>query len=153
MPSFEDMPSQEASVESEKTIEEMKKKIEVLERTMEEQRLRAERDAQGAGKEGGAGGGTRGEGTAGRQQAASTVPTPGLEARSGMSLPSLYRPSLSQSRPPKFDNVEAHFSMWRSKFLAYLSSLGCLHVLSSTANPVMVGFAGGISLQTFPPGD
>ena len=28
--------------------------------------------------------------------------------------------------------------MWRSKFEAYLSSLGCLHVLS-TSTPVMVG--------------
>ena len=74
-----------------------------------------------------------------REQAASTVPTPGLGAHSGMSPnTSLYRPSLSQSRPPKFDNIEAHFSMWRSKFEAYLSSLGCLHVLS-TSTPVMVG--------------
>ncbi|MEP5350744.1 MAG: hypothetical protein ABJZ75_00185, partial [Luteolibacter sp.] len=62
MPSFEDMPSQEASVESEKVIEEIRKKIEVLDRTMDEQRQRAERDAQGAGTEGGGGGGRRGEG-------------------------------------------------------------------------------------------
>ena len=92
-------------------------------------------------RRGGAGGGTRG-GAAARQQATSTVPTPGLEAQSGTSLPSLHRPGLTQSRPPKFDNVEAHFSTWRSKFLAYLSSLGCLHVpinSNTTANPVVVG--------------
>ena len=29
--------------------------------------------------------------------------------------------------------------MWGSKVLAYISSLGCLHVVKATANPVMVG--------------
>ena len=29
--------------------------------------------------------------------------------------------------------------MWRSKFLAFLSSVGCLYVPKATDNPVMVG--------------
>ena len=29
--------------------------------------------------------------------------------------------------------------MWRSKFQAFLSSIGCLYVLRATDNPVMVG--------------
>ncbi|CAM9330932.1 unnamed protein product, partial [Laminaria digitata] len=40
--------------------------------------------------------------------------------------------------PPKFDNVPEHYAMWRSKFGAYISSLGHLHVLNATV-PVMVG--------------
>ncbi|CAN0528510.1 unnamed protein product, partial [Laminaria digitata] len=45
---------------------------------------------------------------------------------------------LTQARPPKFDNVPEHYAMWRSKFGAYISSLGHLHVLNATV-PVMVG--------------
>ena len=132
------MSSLEASVAIEKMLN-MQEKIEVLERMMEEQRLGAERDApreRTEGTGGGGGGGTRE--AAAREQAASTMPTPELGAQAGMSLPSVYRPSLTQSRPSNFENIEAHFSMWRSKFEAYLSSLGCLHV-SITSNPVMVG--------------
>ncbi|CAM9658717.1 unnamed protein product, partial [Laminaria digitata] len=40
--------------------------------------------------------------------------------------------------PPKFDNVPEHYAMWRSKFGAYISSLGLLHVLNATVL-VMVG--------------
>ena len=67
------------------------------------------------------------------------MPTSGLGAQSGMSQLSLSRPNLIQPRPPKFDNIEAHFGMWRSKFKACLSSLVCLYVLKATDNPVMVG--------------
>ena len=131
------MSSQEASVASEKLLK-MQGKIEVLERMIEEQRLGAERDAPREGTEGGGDGGVRGEAAA-REQAASTVSTPGLGAHPGMPPNTyLYISSLSQSRPQKFDNIETHFIMWRSKFEAYLSSLGCLHVLS-TSHPVMVG--------------
>ena len=130
------MSSQEASVASKKMLN-LQEKIEVLERMIEEQRLGAERDAPREGTEGGGGGGARE--AAAREQAASTVPTPGLGAHSGMSPTTyFYRPSLTQSRPPKFDNIEAHFSTWHSKFEGYPSSLGCLHVLN-TSEPVMVG--------------
>ena len=78
--------------------------------------------------------------TAARDSTSSTpMPTSGLGAQSGMSQLSLSRPNLTQTRPPKFDNIEAHFGMWRSKFMACLSSLGCLYVLKATDNPVMVG--------------
>lgn len=46
-------------------------------------------------------------------------------------------PILTQSRPPKIDNIEAHFDSG-SKFQAYISTIGCLHVLRPTENPVMV---------------
>ena len=29
--------------------------------------------------------------------------------------------------------------MWRSKFQAFLSSIGCLYVFKATDNPIMVG--------------
>ena len=35
--------------------------------------------------------------------------------------------------------IRDSFGMWRSKFKACLSSLGCLYVLKATDNPVMVG--------------
>ena len=96
---------------------------------MEEQIVRAERDALVAETERLA--------AIEREGAASAVPTSGPGAPTGTSSLSLFRP-LTQARPPKFDNVPEHYAMWRSKFGAYISSLGHLHVLNATV-PVMVG--------------
>lgn len=39
-----------------------------------------------------------------------------------------------------FDNVAEYFGMWSSKFEDYyIPSLGCLHVLRTTADTLMVG--------------
>ena len=46
---------------------------------------------------------------------------------------------LASTKTLKFNNVEPHFGMWRSTFQAFLSSSGCLYVLKATDNPVMVG--------------
>ena len=123
----------------ESVIQELRDEIDVLQRRVEEQKLRAQRDALATEVEKGAGGGRRRDAAARNSTSSSTMPTSGLGAQSGMSQLSLSRPNLTQPRPPKFDNIEAHFGMWRSKFKACLSSLGCLYVLKATDNPVMVG--------------
>ena len=125
----------ESREREQREIREMKHEIEVLQRKMEEQKLRAERDALHAEVARGAGGGRSGETTA----RDSTLSPAGLAAQSGTSQISLSRTNWSQLKPPKFDNVEAHFGMWRSRFQAFLSSVGCLYVLKATDNPVMVG--------------
>ena len=123
----------------ESVIQELRDEIDVLQRRVEEQKLRAQRDALATEVEKGAGGGRRRDAAARNSTSSSTMPTSGLGAQSGMSQLSLSRPNLTQPRPPKFDNIEAHFGMSRSKFKACLSSLGCLYVLKATDNPVMVG--------------
>ena len=127
----------DANVVAEEELRDMRENIENLQRTVEQQRLRAQRGALLAEAGSGAAGERREEAAARDAASTTTVPTPGQGARTGTSHVSLSRPSLTQSRPPKFDNVEAHFGMWRSKCQAYLSSLGCLHALKSTASPVM----------------
>ena len=100
----------EESKESEE-MRDMRDEIEVLKRTLGEQKLRAQRDALAAEVERGAGGGRRRE-TAARDSTSSTpMPASGLGAQSGMSQLSSSRPNLTQTRPPKFDNIEAHFRM------------------------------------------
>ena len=117
----------------------MKHDIEVLRRKMEEQNLRAERDALHAEVARGAGEWRSRETTARDSTSSPAVPTSGLAAQSGTSQISLSRMNWSQLKPPKFDNVEAHFGTGRSKFQAFLSSITCLFVLKATDNPVMVG--------------
>ena len=46
---------------------------------------------------------------------------------------------LVSIKPARFDDIEAHFGMWRSKFQAFLSLVGCLYVFKATDIPVMVG--------------
>ena len=87
----------------------------------------------------GAGGGRSGEATARDPTSSTAVPTSGLATQTGTSQITLSRPNLTQLRPPKFDIIEAHFGMLRSKFQAFLSSTGCLYVLKTTDNPIMVG--------------
>ena len=96
--------SQEASVASEVKMQEMREKIEVLERTIEEQRLRAERDAPRTRVEGGGGGGGERRSTC---EAAKAVDCAGTWAGSPIRHVTtfFYRPNLTQSRPPKFDNI------------------------------------------------
>ena len=103
----------------------MKQEIEVLRRKAEEQKLRAERDALHAEVVRGAEGGKSGEATARDSTSSPAVPTSGLAAQPGTQL-FLSRLSWSQLTPPNFDNVEAHFGMWRSKFQAFFSSTGCI---------------------------
>ena len=98
---------------------------------MEEQKLRAEMEALQAEVARGAGGGKSGEATARDPTSSPAVPTSGLATQTGTSQLTLSRPNLTQLRPPKFDNIEAHFGMWRSKFQAFLSSIGCLYVLKA----------------------
>ena len=117
----------------------MKHEIEVLRRKMEEQKLRAERDVLHAEVARGAGEGRSRKTTAQDSTSSPAVPTSGLAAQSGTSQISLSRPNWSQLKRHKFDNVEAHFGVWRSKFQAFLSSVGCLYVLEATDNPVMAG--------------
>ena len=123
----------EASVlerqKAERHIQGMKPKIEVLRRKVEEQKLRAKRDALHAEVARGAERGRSGQATARDSTSSPAVPTSGLAAQPGMSQLSLSPPNWSQLKPPKFDNVKAHFRMWRSKFQALLSS----------DNPAMVG--------------
>ena len=116
----------------------MKHKIEVLRRKVEEQKLRTERDALHAEVARGAGGGRSGETTARDSTSSPAVSTPGLAAQPGTLQICLSRPNYPQLKPPKFDNVEAHFGRWRSKFQAFLSSAGCLYVFKATDNPMMV---------------
>ena len=106
---------------------------------MEEQKLRAEMEALQAEVARGAGGGRSGEATARDPTSSPAVPTSGLATRTGTLQLTLSRPTLTQLRPPKFDNIEAHFGMWRSKFQAFLSSIGCLYVLKATDNPILTG--------------
>ncbi|CAN0563777.1 unnamed protein product [Laminaria digitata] len=79
---------------------------------MEEQLVRAERDALVAETERLAA--IEREGAAARG-AASAVPTTGPGAPTGTSGLSLFCP-LTQARPSKFDNVPEHYAIWRSKF-------------------------------------
>lgn len=97
------------------------REIEVLQRTVGEQRLRAQKDTLLAEAGRGAGGGRRGE-AAVRESTPTTLPTPGQGAQSGTSQIYLCRQSLAHSKPPKLDNVEAHFGMWRRKSVSTLSS-------------------------------
>ena len=88
----------------------MREEIEVLKRALEEQKLRAEMEELQAEVARGAGGGRR-EATARDPTSSPAMPTSGLGAQSGMSQLSLSRPNLTQPRPPKFDNIEAHFGI------------------------------------------
>ena len=117
----------------------MKEKIEVLQRTVEEKKLRAEMEVLQAEVARGAGGGGSGEATGRESTSSPAVPTSGLATQTDTSQLSLSRPNLTQLRPPKFDNIETHFGMWRSKFQAFLSSISCLYILKATDNPIMVG--------------
>ena len=101
---------------AERESREMKQEIEVLRRKVKEQKLRAERDALHAEVARAAEGG-RSEGATARDSTSSpAVPTSGLAAQPGTSQISLSHPNWSQLTPPKFDHVEAHFGMWRTKF-------------------------------------
>ena len=53
MSGLDGVPSQEASVANEEKMQKMQEKVEVLERMIEQQRLRAEKDAPREGTEGG----------------------------------------------------------------------------------------------------
>ena len=106
---------------------------------MEKQKQRAEVEALQAEVTRGGGGGRSGEATARDSTPSPAVPTSWLATQPGTSQLSLSRPNLTQLNPPKTDNIEAHFGMWRSKFQAFWSSIGCLYVLKATDNPVMVG--------------
>ena len=81
----------------------MREEIEVLKRTLEEQKLRAQRDALAAEVEKGAGGGRR-EAAARNSTSSTAMPTSGLGTQTGTSQITLSRPNLTQLRPPKFDN-------------------------------------------------
>ena len=104
----------------------VREEIEVLKRALDKQKLRAQRDALAAEVKRGAGGGRSGEATARDPTSSPAAPTSGLATQTGTSQITLSRPNLTQLRPPKFDNLEAHFGMWRSKFQAFLSSIGSL---------------------------
>ena len=73
----------------------MKHEIEVLRRKMEEQKLRAEREALDAEVARGAGGRRRGATTARDSTSSPAVPTSGLAAQSGTSQISLSCPNWS----------------------------------------------------------
>ena len=120
-------------------IQELRDEIDVLQRRVEEQKLRAEMEELQAEVARGAGGGRRREATARDPTSSPAAPTSGLATQTGTSQITISRPNLTQLRPPKFDNIEAYFGMWRSKFQAFLSSIGCLYVLKATDNPIMVG--------------
>ena len=90
-------------------ILEMHHEIEILRRKVEEQKLRAERGALYAEVTRGAEGRRSGETTARDSTSSPAVPTSGLAAQPGTSQISLSRPNWSQLKPPKFDNIEAHF--------------------------------------------
>ena len=90
----------------------MKHDIEVLRRNIEEQKLRVERVALYAEVARGGSGGT----TPRDSRSSPAVPTSELAAQSATSQISLSRPNWSQLKPSKFDNIEGHFGMWRSKF-------------------------------------
>ena len=117
----------------------MKQEIEVLRRRVEEQERRAESDTLHAEVTRGAEGGRSGGAAAWDSTSSLAVPTSGLAAQPGTWQLSLSRPNWSQLPPSKFDTVEVHFGMWRSKFQAFLTSIGCRYVLKATDNPVMVG--------------
>ena len=129
----------ESRERAKREILEMKHEIEVLRRKVKEQKLRAERDAMHAEVARGAKGGRSGETTARDSTSSPAVPISALAAQPGTSQISLSRPNWYQLTPPKFDNIEAHVGMWRSKFQAFMSSVGWLYVLKATDNPVMVG--------------
>ena len=95
----------ERTRERESVIQELRDEIDVLQRRVEEQKLRAQRDALATEVEKGAGGGRRRDAAARNSTSSSTMPTSGLGAQSGMSQLSLSRPNLTQPRPPKFDNI------------------------------------------------
>ena len=82
----------------------MREEIEVLKRTLEEQKLRAQRDALAAEVKRGAGGGRRREATARDPTSSPAVPTSGLATQTGTS-------HLTFSRPTNSDNIDAHFRM------------------------------------------
>ena len=106
---------------------------------MEEQKLHAEMEALQAEVARGGGGGRSGETPARDSTSSRAVPTSGLATQTGTSQLSLFRPNLTQLRPPNFDNIEADFGIWRGKFQTFSSSISCLYVLKATYNPVMVG--------------
>ena len=81
-------------------MREMREEIEVLKRALEEQKLRAQRDALATEVERGAGGGRR-EAAARNSTSSSTMPTSGLGAQSGMSQLSLSRPKFNPAATPK----------------------------------------------------
>ena len=100
--------------------------------------LHAGRDALHAEVARGAGEGRSGEATARDSTSSPAVPTSGLTTQPDI-VTFLSRPILTQPKPPKFDNIEADFGMWRSNFQACWSSIGCPYVLKATDNPVVVG--------------
>ena len=69
----------------ESVIQELRDEIDVLQRRVEEQKLRAQRDALATEVEKGAGGGRRRDAAARNSTSSSTMPTSGLGAQSGMS--------------------------------------------------------------------
>ena len=87
----------------------MREEIEVLKRALEEQKLRAEMEELQAEVARGAGGGRRREATARDPTLSPAAPTSGLATQTGTSQLTISRPNLTQLRPPKFDNIEAHF--------------------------------------------
>ena len=115
------------------------KEIEVPQRAVEDQRLRSQRNALLAEAGRRAGGEGREEAAARVSASPTTVPAPGKGAQTGTSHFALSRPSLTQSRSPKLDNVEAYFAMSRSKLQFHMLSLGGRHVRKATADPAMVG--------------
>ena len=84
----------------------MREEIEVLKRTLEEQKLRAQRAALAAEVKRGAGGGRRREATARDPTSSPAVPISGLATQTGTS-------QLTFSRPTNFDDIDAHFRMRR----------------------------------------
>ena len=81
-------------------IREMKDEIEALRRKVEEQKLRADRDALHAEVARGAGGRRSGGTTARDSTSSPAVPTSGLAAQPGTSQISLSRPNWSQLKNP-----------------------------------------------------
>ena len=79
-------------------IQDLRDEIDVLQRRVEEQKLRAQRDALAAEVKRGAGGGRRREATARDPTSSPAVPTSGLATQTGTS-------QLTFSRPTNSDNI------------------------------------------------
>ena len=86
----------------ESVIQELRDEIDVLQRRVEEQKLRAQRDALATEVKRGAGGGRRREATARDPTSSPAVPTSGRATQTGTS-------QLTFSRPTNSDNIDAHF--------------------------------------------
>ena len=113
-------------------IQEMKREIEVLRRTVEEQKLRAERDVLHAEVARGAEGGRSGEASEGFYIVSCCA---NIWAGSPIWHVATFSVSceMVSTKPPKFDDVEARFGMWRSKFQALFHQL---IVYTSSRQPI-----------------